>query len=97
MTESAYQNLWQLMAGYFNEDSDLWGGNVQEIVACFKSESNEEFQKAVLDEIIRFENENTGFLDSAFEREFGHQFGPELWGYTTASFLEEVKGILDSK
>ncbi|WP_178392141.1 contact-dependent growth inhibition system immunity protein [Burkholderia sp. SRS-W-2-2016] len=33
-------------------------------------------------------------LNDAFEQAYGSQFGPELWGYTTASFLEELRRIL---
>lgn len=94
MTDGRYPSLWHLMAGYFNEDFDMWGNSIQEIVACFKGESDKSFHEKVMEDITRFESENAGFLDSAFEREFGHQFGPELWGYTTTSFLEELKRLL---
>ncbi|MBB5412182.1 hypothetical protein HDG34_006153 [Paraburkholderia sp. HC6.4b] len=92
--ESPYPNLDFLIHGYFNEDFDLWGNNVQEIVTCFKKESDETLHKLVVDEIDRFASDHSANLDGYFEEIYGLYVDPEPWGHTTASFLDEVKRLL---
>ncbi|WP_316251705.1 contact-dependent growth inhibition system immunity protein [Paraburkholderia sp. UCT2] len=41
-----------------------------------------------------FMNEHPSDLDSAFERDYGAGIDPNLWGHTTASFLDELKRLL---
>jgi hypothetical protein len=92
-----YSNLDQLMWGYFNEDSELWGETVPEIVSEYNNGINSSTRAEILKEIDSLMSENERNLDEYFDLTYGSQFSPEPWGYTTASFLEEVKGILDSK
>ncbi|SMG20999.1 contact-dependent growth inhibition system immunity protein [Paraburkholderia susongensis] len=93
-SESLYPNLNFLIHGYFNEDFDLWGNNVQEIVSCFKKESDKTLHKLVMDEIDRFKCDCSANLDEHFEEMYGFYVDPEAWGYTAASFLDEVKRLL---
>jgi hypothetical protein len=94
MAESRYPELWQLILGYFNEDSNEWGSDVEEIVRLFRRESIHPVQYSAILEIDKFKADNIN-LDAAFRNEFGGQFNPNLWGYTTASFLDEVKQLLE--
>jgi hypothetical protein len=92
--KSPHPNLDSLIHSYFNEDFDLWGDNVEEIVACFKRESDETLHKLVIDEIARFESDHSANLDRHFEERYGLYVDPEPWGHTTASFLAELKRLL---
>jgi hypothetical protein len=39
-------------------------------------------------------DEHSTDLDCAFERSYGSGFDPTLWGYTTESFLNELKRLM---
>lgn len=78
---------------YFGQDFDLFGETVLEIVACYKKDCPYDYENLVR-EIDSFRSEHPNDLDSAFEKDYGHDFDPVLWGYTTASFLEELKRLL---
>jgi hypothetical protein len=92
--ESPYPNLDFLIHGYFNEDFDLWGNDVQEIVSCFKNESDRTLHNLVIDEIDRFEKDHSANPDEYFDEIYGLYVDPEPWGHTAASLLEEVKRLL---
>jgi len=94
MIESRYPQLWQLILGYFNEDSDMWGNNVGEIVQRYRQESSAADQNLAMLDIDQFKRDNPNNMDLIFKREFGTQFNPELWGYTVDSFLDELKKLL---
>ncbi|NML34699.1 contact-dependent growth inhibition system immunity protein [Paraburkholderia antibiotica] len=89
-----YPELNQLFGVYLNEDCSYWGSTIEAIVSCYKKDSSRESVKNILVEIEHFEKEHAGNLDEAFEQAYGSQFGPELWGYTTTSFLDELRRIL---
>jgi len=92
--ESPYPNLDFLIHGYFNEDFDLWGDNVPEIVSCFKKESDKSLHQLIIDEIDRFKLDHVVNLNENFEEIYGLYVDPEPWGYTTVSFLDELKRLL---
>ena len=92
--DTRYQNLAQIIIGYFNEDFDLFGQTVEEIVACYKRDFPLSMQKSAIAEIDKFKNDNSGNFDFALRKEFGNQFNPKLWGYTVDSFLDELKRLL---
>ncbi|WP_206999974.1 contact-dependent growth inhibition system immunity protein [Trinickia mobilis] len=94
MIESRYPELWQLIRGYFNEDFDMWGSNVEEIVRCYRQEISVVTQNLIMREIEQFRKDNFNNMDLVFKREFGTQFDPELWGYNADSFLDELKRLL---
>ncbi|WP_429449459.1 contact-dependent growth inhibition system immunity protein [Paraburkholderia sp. 40] len=48
----------------------------------------------LIGEIDLFMNAHPMQLDPAFEREYDTGFCPKLWGYTTKSFLDELKCLL---
>ncbi len=51
-TEKSYHpNLSGFIRNYLNEDFDLWGNSIAEIVTCYRSENNIEAQRAVLHNI----------------------------------------------
>ncbi|MGF6981991.1 hypothetical protein QFZ99_001468 [Paraburkholderia atlantica] len=94
MLSDRYPRMYKLFGAYFNEDFDLWGNTIPEIVSCYKDDSPPEYRKEIIDEINLSINEHLSNLDSAFERDYGSGFDPDLWGHTTASFLDELKLLL---
>ncbi|WP_316251746.1 contact-dependent growth inhibition system immunity protein [Paraburkholderia sp. UCT2] len=94
MLSERYPKLYQLFGAYLNQDSDLWGETIPEIVSCYRRDCPRESHLEMIHEIDSFISEHPDDLDSAFETDYGQDFDPELWGYTTASFLEELKRLL---
>jgi hypothetical protein len=91
---SAYPELDHLLHAYFNEDFDLWGHTIEEIVGCYKRESPAEGQHALCDEITRFMRAHRADLDAAFLKAYPNEVDPSGWGHTTASFLAELDRLL---
>ncbi|SMG59387.1 contact-dependent growth inhibition system immunity protein [Paraburkholderia susongensis] len=88
-----YPEMDHIFAIYFGQDFDLFGETVPEIVACYKKDSPYHYEK-LLRELGAFRQEHPNDLDSAFEKDYGRDFDPKLWGYTTASFFDELKRLL---
>ncbi|MCC8393562.1 hypothetical protein LJ656_13270 [Paraburkholderia sp. MMS20-SJTR3] len=78
---------------YFGQDFDIFGSTVPEIVACYKQDSPHRYPN-LLRELELFRRAHSGDLDAAFIP-FRHGFRPEGWGYTVASFLDEVQRVLN--
>ena len=95
MSDSRYENLWNIIVGYFHEDFDLFGQDIFEIMKYHKSVSDEATRRLAIEEIEKFKSENQGNIDAAFRDEFGEQLDFRGWGYaTTISFLDELKKLL---
>src|SRR5579863_1100543 len=95
MSDSRYENLWNIIVGYFHEDFDLFGQDIFEIMKYHKSVSDEATRRLAIEEIEKFKSENQGNIDAAFRDEFGEQLDFREWAYaTTTSFLDELKKLL---
>ncbi|MCC8396601.1 hypothetical protein LJ656_28840 [Paraburkholderia sp. MMS20-SJTR3] len=94
MLSKRHPEMYQLFGAYLNQDCRLWGDTLFEIVSCYKSDSERAHHLELIQEIDLFISEHPEDLDAAFETDYGQDFDPELWGYTTASFLEELKRML---
>ncbi|EDZ98811.1 hypothetical protein BH160DRAFT_5872 [Burkholderia sp. H160] len=94
MNEELYPQFYVLFGGYLNQDSDLWGNNLEEVVSCYKRDSSPEEIAEALCEIEKFKKEAGESLDKKFYETYGFNFNPILLGYTTISFLEELKRLL---
>lgn len=82
---------------YLNQDYESSGNTLEEIVSCYQSESSEAVHRELSTEIDRLKNAHPKDLDEVFLRLFGSDFSPGLWGFTTASFLGELKRLLHSE
>ncbi|SMG59386.1 contact-dependent growth inhibition system immunity protein [Paraburkholderia susongensis] len=87
-----YPEMDHLFTTYFGQDFDLFGETVPEIVACYKKDGPYHYEK-LLRELGAFRQEHPNDLDTAF-KPFRRGFRPEGWGYTIASFLDEIQRIL---
>ncbi|MBC8747076.1 hypothetical protein OKW43_002070 [Paraburkholderia sp. WC7.3g] len=89
-----YGDLTGLIRSRFHEDFDLFGNSVEELVSSYTEKMSRSDIDALISDINSFEADYPETLDSEFKERFGRQFDPVLWGYTTASFLDEVKRLL---
>lgn len=95
MNPERYQELWQLIA-LFGEDYDLFGDSIEEITLSYKKDCTPDLINKIVHQIDQFTLENEGKMDSAFIDYFGHQCSPALWEHNTASFLGELKNLLNN-
>jgi hypothetical protein len=91
---SNYPELDHLLHGYFNQDYDLWGNTIEEIVDCYKRETAADVHRALRDEITRFIRAHPQDLDAAFLKAYPNEVDPSGWGHTTVSFLVEVDRLM---
>ncbi|MCC8395494.1 hypothetical protein LJ656_23175 [Paraburkholderia sp. MMS20-SJTR3] len=84
-----YPAMNHLFGTYFGQDFDLFGETVPEIVACYRKHSPHSYADAIR-EIESFRKQHPDDLEAAFNP-FRRGFRPEGWGYTIASFLDEVQ------
>lgn len=85
-----------LMHCYFGQDFDLFGETMEEIVSEFKDSATPEDRRMLVAEIDNFIRVHPNDLDRAFRANYGYFFCPEPWGHTTASFLTEVKRLVQA-
>src|SRR4051812_44972799 len=93
-SESKYPELDQMFGAYFNQDFDLWGDTIEEIVASYKDGTSRQQREGLLEEIDRFVGEYPDDLDAQLSARYGYDFDPVPWGHTARSFLDEVQRIL---
>lgn len=93
-TSEAYPELDQFFGAYFNQDFDLSGDTVEEIVGCYVNETTAEHRGALLREIALFRARHAADLDAGLAEKYGYDFDPEPWGHTAASFFELVEKLV---
>lgn len=91
MTVSRYPDLWQLIGAYFNQDFDMFGDSIEELIALYISESDSVTRKRVIKDIDRFVSENAGTVEEAYCREFGEEID---WGISHQEFLKKIRLLL---
>ena len=89
-----YPELGQLFGVYLNQDYEYWGSSLEEVIACYVRDSTHENAAKLLIEIDEFSSSHANDLDESFNRHYGFDFAPSLWGHTTASFFAELKMLL---
>ncbi|EEA03396.1 conserved hypothetical protein [Burkholderia sp. H160] len=87
-----YPAMEHMFSVYFGQDFDLFGETVPQIVSCYKRDDSHR-QQGLIRELDSFRKEPPDDLDTAFKH-FRRGFRPEGWGYTTASFLDEIQRLL---
>ncbi|WP_028229580.1 contact-dependent growth inhibition system immunity protein [Paraburkholderia ferrariae] len=89
-----YPEMDHLFTIYFGQDFDLFGATVPEIVACYKKDSPYHYENLIR-EMDSFRKEHPDDLEAAF-KPFRRGFRPEGRGYTTASYLDEIRRLLSN-
>ncbi|MCC8391203.1 hypothetical protein LJ656_01265 [Paraburkholderia sp. MMS20-SJTR3] len=94
MLTERHPRMNEIFGGYLNQDYDLSGNKITEIVSCYKKDSPPKYHRELITEILSFMEEYRDDLDFAYEKIYGTEFSPELWGHKTNSFLNELARIL---
>jgi hypothetical protein len=79
---------------YFNQDFDLWGDTIEEVVGSYREGTSSEQREALRNQIDRFIDTHSARLDDALSERYGFDFSPEPWGHTALSFLREVQRLV---
>ena len=90
---STFPELDQLFGVYFNQDFELLGDTIEEIVAAYSKDMSGERRSALHREIETYLKAHPSDLDSAFTARYGFDFDPAPWGHTTLSFLRRVQEL----
>ncbi len=93
-TQSKYPQLDHLIGAYLNQDYEISGDTIDEVVACYAKDRTPSDHQVLLDDIERFSHEHEHDLDEAFVAAYGFDFDPALWGLTTAAFFVELQRML---
>ncbi|MGO4761383.1 contact-dependent growth inhibition system immunity protein [Cupriavidus sp. 2KB_3] len=94
MTDVTYPELSHFLIVYLNEDFDIYGDSMEEIVGAYLRESDAGMRINLIGEIDRIKKDHPGDLEVAIEDACRGCFDPALWGYTATSFLDELKQSL---
>lgn len=94
MGEKKYPNLQLLFDAYLNQDYDLHGETIAEVIRVYCTDLDETMRRAVTAEIDSWMQEHRQDLASAFEARFEQEISITSHGYTAQSFLNELKRVL---
>jgi hypothetical protein len=86
--QNDYPALSDLFGAYLNQDYDLTAATLEGVLRHFVAVSPDETVVALRADATRFLQEDVARLDAEFERRYGFDFDPQLWGHTAKSFLE---------
>ncbi|MFE8100301.1 contact-dependent growth inhibition system immunity protein [Brenneria goodwinii] len=84
-----YQYLDHLMGAYLNQDYDLSGETIEEVVGCYLNNESPEHAQGLINDCAKF-IENNRNVETEFEELYGADFSPRLWGVTAADFLSST-------
>jgi hypothetical protein len=94
----SYPDLDNLLGAYFHQDFDIFGSNLQEIIATYRADASEELCKSTRADIERFlqkygpEERN---VSEALERVFKPGVIVEGWeGLNAKQWLERIAQLL---
>jgi hypothetical protein len=93
-TTSEYPELDHLFGAYLNQDYDLSGDTIEEVVRSYMQGTSGENHRRMLDEIAKFTLAHSQELDEALLARYGNDFDAALWGHTAASFFQLVESLL---
>ncbi|WP_414148417.1 contact-dependent growth inhibition system immunity protein [Erwinia sp. BNK-24-b] len=85
-------NLDGLIFTYFGMDYELHGpgDSIESQVNVWIAETPAAYRQGLIDDIEQFYREADD-LEKDFEHRYGFEFSPQLWGATTAEFLDILK------
>lgn len=89
-----YSQLDHLMAGYLNQDFELFGSTIEDVVICFMKENAKSDWCRLIEDIENFKKSHSSTLDKSFLDIYGLSFDPSLWRISTSTFFDKVKSTL---
>jgi hypothetical protein len=94
MGATKYPNLQLLFDAYLNQDYDLHGETITEVIRVYRADLDEAMRQGAIAEIERWMREHRQDLASAFEACFEREISITSHGYTAPSFFEELERVL---
>jgi len=91
-----YPDMMDFFYGYLNQDYELCGETFRDVVQHYKDINARGRHFELAREIDAFMADHPEDLDMVFEREIKPQVDHTYWGYTTTTFLQELKYLLQS-
>lgn len=89
-----YPHLRAFLGGWFNQDFDLAGETLEEIVSAYNAASSRADAQGVRSDIEAFMQDARDDLDDAFARTFRPDVDPHGWGMTTREWLARIRDLL---
>jgi hypothetical protein len=90
----SYPQLDHLIHAYLNQDYEISGSTIEEVVNAYKQDREEKDRSRLLDDMQQFKRAYSSRLDEAFLESYGFDFDPGLWDLNTAEFFDLVKRTL---
>jgi hypothetical protein len=94
--KSDYPRLDHFFGAYLNQDYQLSGDTIEEVVESYMRDTPSERHRDLSNEIDRFCLAHPDNLDAALSASYGFHFDPALWDHTAASFFQLVQRLLQS-
>ncbi|PKH26930.1 hypothetical protein CIG19_03835 [Enterobacterales bacterium CwR94] len=79
----------QLIGCYFNQDYDLSGETIHEIMQCYLESESPEMANSLLVDIDKFLIQPID-IEAEFDKLYHYDFSPKLWGITAVEFLNSI-------
>jgi hypothetical protein len=93
-TTSEYPELDHFFGAYLNQDYELSGHTIEEVVRSYMQGTPPQAHRRMLDEIAKFSSAHPQDLDKALLARYGSDFDATLWEHTAASFFALVGSVL---
>ena len=90
----SFLQLDKLIHAYLNQDYEISGDTIEEVVACYATDSSAADRAQLRQDMKVFRQVHTTDLDAAFLSLYGYDFDPELWGINTSAFFDLVESVL---
>lgn len=94
--QTLFPDLAAFMGGWFHQDFDINGDSLEEVVAVFKAESDEELIAPLVGDIDGFLATGDDGMEERFDEYFRPDVIPTAFRPTTRGFLEAIRDELTS-
>ncbi len=88
---SPFDDLRRFLGGWFHQDFDLEGGEVDRVVAALLATDASGERSRVADDIRRFLDDHPGRADRAFREVLDPDVDPGGWGLDAREFLTRIE------
>jgi len=91
-----FPELAAFMGGWFHQDFDIHGDSLEEVLAVFKSESDEALAQLLVDDIDAFLATGEEGMEERFQEFYRPDIIPTAFRATTCEFLLAIRAELVS-
>ncbi|QCP52378.1 hypothetical protein FAZ95_24680 [Trinickia violacea] len=91
---SPYPNLDLLFDGYLNQDYELFGEKIGDVLRVYCKEITPSMRQSAILEMEKFKASHIDDLEEAFELAYEREISIKSHGYTAESFFDELCRLL---